>query len=510
MSGFTSLAFVTSRTAALENSSTKNDGTMPPLYGLQRSSFERRPFLVAASDSGEEDEVVKQANSCCRIDALPQELMDMVVADLTTSDVAQLRASCRTLEQLLHPAFVSRTFGEVSIRLTREHLASLAEAVSHAEYASQMKALRVYSHIRTAPVSGEEATFLRDELRRLLFAMTHCTKVTVIGEDFEGTGIWKLPNTQLLRNGINCHLRLFIDALRKGGHQVSFFALENIKPRHSFRYDGEENQDITTLKSLSVTCDSLDPSRRHGAHPGGFFHPAFFVDAFKTITKLAFSGTGHQSKGSEMAQMLVEVRLPQLRSVSLSNCSVYHMDLLCFCLYHQESLEQIELTRLTLRSYCFDELIKEIIEVYPVFQGDHFDLSKLRVIRVGQVCEAWHFDRYHGGDHEEIHRSVHFNHMDNNEEGWWQRQTLEVPGRASPKYQDFFGGEEEFGRRLAHKDEGCHLPYHSFRWDDEDQYFGVDEGSRQGTLQEAEDGTGNDHEYSGADDENQSDWWEYL
>lgn len=433
------------------------------LMSVQRGVFEPAPFLVLPAAVTKS---IVQANSRLRITDMPQELMDMITENLSARDVGSLRQTCRTLEAKSQDRFAQRTFTEVSIWLTREHLASLAVALKNVLYASQVKALRVYSHMREQPLQDAEQAVLRTELTRVLDKMPHIALITVIGEFFEGCRFICLPDAQLSYNGINCHLPIVLNAIKHVSKLVSTFKLENLTSRHHFRHDATGNSKFAAITMLNVECGRLLQNIGQAFVPGGCGQPARFADQFKQLTKLSFSGGGHQVQGCEMAFMLNEVRLPKLVTISLSNSSFYHSDILNFCLHHQETLEEIELTRMTLRSCHFGIMIRDIVEVDNDWDGEKYDLKKLKSIRLQSVCEARHFvDNL--GTHEDMHKAVIVGAMNATCSGWWKKEVLVVPGRGNPNFQEFFKDGRTLDRETLTN--GCHQGYHAsgLLWEDD-------------------------------------------
>ena len=505
-----SLAFVTAqRTTAATTSTTVQKSK---LYSVQRTTFEPRPLFVEVTASEEEAGLVP-ASGRCLATTLPQELMDMVLTHLSAHDTAQFRATCRAAEVYAQAAFAAKTFGEVSIHITAEHLQSLGEAVRQPQYVSQVKELRVYSHIRSTPLADQDAALLSTELARLLKKMAKLNNITIIGEHFAGSPMFDVPPHRLFRSGINCDMRLLIKSLQNNGLAIPSLTVENLNARHKFTYS-QHNTGIQTLRTMKFTSGPLSGPELRSSLPGGYSNPAHFVDSFKYLTHLSFSGQGHQTHGCEMAAMLNSVHLPGLVKVSLSDSSIYHMDVLIFCKRHQQTITEIELTRLTLRSYRLDHLIKDIIEIDPLFDDDEnddpLDLAKLNVVRINRVCEGWHFERP-DESHDDVHRSVHINHTDDRFRCQWKDGVLVVPGRANADYVDFFE-DEKWPRIVVSRKDACQGAYYMTR-DIDDQGYKPVADSLQPTLtqellngDQSVDGT---DEFSGEADGAESDWWEY-
>jgi hypothetical protein len=146
--------------------------------------------------------------------------------------------------------------------------------------------------------------------------------------------------------------------------------LENLKSSHHFRHDATGNSEFAAVTTLTINCGEPLQDIGKAFVPGD---PALFIDQFKHMTKLSFSGGGHQVQGCEMALMLNEVRLPKLVALSLGNSSFYRMGMLYFCYNHQDTLKEIELTRMTLRAYHVGDMISDIVEVDKDWAAKGFD-----------------------------------------------------------------------------------------------------------------------------------------
>jgi hypothetical protein len=474
-------------------------------YCLQRGAFE--PHQVNTEVS--RDDRVPKTDFCFLDTDFPQELQDMVWDHLTPRELTSVRITCRKMAKSVRMPWITGTFGEVSIYFTDEHIRNLDGALTASgDHAAAVKTLRIYSHIRSNNLSPPGALLLRRSLAAVIAKMPNLSVVVVVGDDFANTDVFVVPDHELSRNGLNCHLRHVLLTLRKNPNKVTKFCLERVTARHRLDQETFEGDVMPDLEDISIIeCGQLTLEEEG---PGCYGVPAMFIDQFKTVTSLSFGSHGHTIRGCEMARLLNDVRLPALKNIHLSNAVFFENDVLKFCFEHQKTLQLIEFKEVTLRAFRFDSLIKDIIK-YDQNWADgegSLDMKVLKTIRVSRACESWHFDcDDHGEGDEDVHRSIMFWGMDDDCDGCWEDEVFEVHGRGNPGHNEEYAKflAFDFERVVLDNDEGCEEAYH--KCENLTSGFYEDfEGDDAQTMQKFKKGKG-ETEYSGEPHEEEVSWW---